>query len=101
MRADKTRRMRALIEALADHLEDGEALKAAELFREWNGGHSYGKGQRVRHQGRLYRCLKTHDAQPECDPRNDRELWMPVGVMPWETGEQATHHGIQKRGEVS
>ena len=33
MRESKARRLRALIEALADFLEDGEALEAPELFR--------------------------------------------------------------------
>ena len=48
MRADKARRMRRLIEALADHLEDGEALEAAELFREWNGWHRYRESHRAK-----------------------------------------------------
>ena len=101
MRADKARRMRRLIEALADHLEDGEALEAAELFRVWNGCHRYGKGQRVRHKGKLYRCLKTHDAQPKWVPGNCPDLWIPVGGKPCEQGEGAAQNGVQEWEGVS
>ena len=101
MRADKARRMRRLIEALADHLEDGEALEAAELLREWNRWHRYGKGQRVRHQGKLYRCIKTHDAKPDWNPGNCPDLWVPLEKKPCEQDEGAAQNGVQEWEGVS
>ena len=56
MRASKAMRLRALIEALAEYLEDREALEAPELFRAWDSEDEYQTGIRVRYEGRLYRC---------------------------------------------
>ena len=62
MKASKAKKLRALIEALADYLEDEEAVKAPELFPEWKGEGEYRAEQRVRYKGILYRCLmyRTH-----------------------------------------
>ena len=78
MRESKARRLRALIEALADFLEDGEALEAPELFREWDGGAVYEAGQRVRYEGILYRCLMDHTAQAGWTPTAAPSLWARV-----------------------
>ena len=78
MRASKARKLRRLIEALADHLEDWEALEAPELFRKWDGGEQYRKDQRVRCQGILYRCLRDHWSQPGEEPGGKSGLWARV-----------------------
>ena len=75
MRVSKARRMRRFIEALADHLKDEEAVEAPELFRKWNSEHSYEKGQRVRYEGLLYRCLQSHDARSGLNPVEAPDFW--------------------------
>ena len=108
MRESKARRLRALIEALADFLEDGEALEAPELFREWDGGAVYEAGQRVRYEGILYRCLQDHTAQPGWTPTAAPSLWarvliedpdtvpewvQPDSTNPYMKGDRVTHKG--------
>ena len=103
MRVSKARRMRRFIEALADHLKDEEAVEAPELFRKWNNEHSYGKGQRVRYEGLLYRCLQSHDAQPGWNPVDAPNLWAGVIALrewmqpgkenPYQKGERVIHSG--------
>ncbi len=108
MRASKARRLRAFIEALADFLEDGEALEAPELFREWDGGAVYEAGQRVRYEGNLYRCLQAHTAQAGWSPVDAPSLWaqvliedpdvipewvQPESTNPYSKGDRVTHNG--------
>ena len=108
MRESKARRLRALIEALADFLEDGEALEAPELFREWDGGAVYEAGQRVRYEGILYRCLMDHTAQAGWTPTAAPSLWarvliedpdtvpewvQPDSTNPYMKGDRVTYQG--------
>ena len=108
MRESKARRLRALIEALADFLEDGEALEAPELFREWDGGAVYEAGQRVRYEGILYRCLQDHTAQAGWTPTAAPSLWarvliedpdtvpewvQPDSTNPYMKGDRVTYQG--------
>ena len=78
MRASKAKRLRSLIEALAEYLQDGEALEAPELFRKWDGAAQYRKDQRVRYEGILYRCLQEHQAQAGWNPQDASSLWAQV-----------------------
>ena len=108
MRASKARRLRSLIEALADYLEDWEAVEAPELFRAWDSGGQYGKGQRVRHGGLLYRCLQEHQSQPGWSPADAPSLWtrvliedsdsipqwvQPDSTNPYGKGDRVMHNG--------
>ncbi len=107
MRASKAKRLRALIEALADFLEDEEALEGVELFPEWDGAGQYTAGQRVRYDGILYRCLQDHTAQAGWTPTAAPSLWarvliedpdvVPEWVQPGSTngymvGDRVRHH---------
>ena len=80
MRASKAMRLRALIEALAEYLEDREALEAPELFRAWDSEDEYQTGIRVRYEGRLYRCLQDHRTQPGWTPDAATSLWARVAI---------------------
>ena len=108
MRASKAKRLRTLIEALADFLEDGEAVEAAELFREWKGEGEYQADQRVRYKGILYRCLMSHQAQPDWNPEAAPSLWArvliedpdttpewvrPGSTNPYRKGDRVRHKG--------
>ena len=107
MKASKAKRLRALIEALADFLEDEEALEGLELFQKWDSSARYTAGQRVRHEGILYRCLQDHRAQPGWDPVSAPSLWarvliedpntvpdwvQPGSTNPYAKGDRVRHH---------
>lgn len=99
MRASKARRLRSLIEALADFLEDGAAIEVPELFRAWDSGAQYVKDQRVRYKGTLYRCLLDHAAQPGWNPADAPSLWTrvlveaPTVVPEWVQPESTNPYG--------
>lgn len=108
MRASKARRLRALIEALADFLEDEEALEGVELFPQWDGEAVYEAGQRVRYEGILYRCLLPHTAQAGWTPTAAPSLWarvliedpdtvpewvQPDSTNPYMKGDRVKHNG--------
>lgn len=108
MRASKVKRLRAFIEDLADHLEDGEALQSVELFRVWEGAAQYQIHQRVRYRGILYRCLMDHLSQDGWNPVDAPSLWarvmiedpntipawvQPDSTNPYAKGDKVRHHG--------
>ena len=108
MRVSKARRLRSLIEALADYLEDNEAVEAVELFPKWDGTARYTTDQRVQYQGVLYRCLTEHTAQPDWNPADAPSLWarvliedpniipewiQPDSTNPYAKGDKVTHNG--------
>ncbi len=108
MRASKAKRLRALIEALADFLEDEEALEGVELFQKWDSTGQFTAEQRVRYNGILYRCLQDHGAQPGWDPVSAPSLWarvliedpntvpdwvQPDSTNPYALGDKVRHLG--------
>lgn len=86
MRKSKEKRLRRLLEDLAEHLEDGEALESPGLFRIWSSEGRYRKGQRVRCGGKLYRCLSEHQAQLGQSPEDAPNLW--ARVLPGARGRE-------------
>jgi hypothetical protein len=102
--------MRAFLEALANFLEDNEALEAVELFQPWRSDGSYQRGLRVQHQGVLYRCLQDHQAQQEWNPVDAPSLWArvliddpnsaPAWIQPDSTNPYAKGDRVMHRGRV-
>ena len=61
---ERARQLRAIIEEVAETLEDEVAVESAELFPLWNGeGVEYIVGKRVRYENKLYKVLQTHTSQ--------------------------------------
>lgn len=94
MTRDKALALRALIEKAAVSLDDGDALKAVELFPAWAADTEYTLNQRIRYDGKLYRCVQAHTSQPDWTPDATPALWTEVaepGTIPvWKqpTGAQ-------------
>lgn len=65
---DRARELRAIIEGKAQEFGEAEALQAVELFPAWREGKSYADGERVRHNGVLYRVITAHEAQDAWTP---------------------------------
>lgn len=87
----------ALAKMQAVELDDGQALKVPALYDEWSGkGVKYygpddpdGNPQtRLRFQGTLVKCLKTHTSQPDWAPNAAPSLW--TVILPGQDGSGVT-----------
>lgn len=105
---ERARELRAIIEGKAQEFGEAEALQAVELFPAWREGTVYAEGQRVRHNGELYRVLTAHDAQEAWTPDAAPSLFARVltaedgTALPWQQpdstnayakGDRVTHNG--------
>ena len=106
---EKARALRPIIEkAVSATLSDTEALEAVSLFPAWASGKSYAAGDRVKYNGKLYKCLQAHASQADWTPTAAPSLWAKVlipdpGTIPeWEqpestnpymAGDKVTHNG--------
>lgn len=82
-------KVRAVMDAAGAMLTDDQALTVSALYPLWEDSSAYDQGQRVRHDGALYRCLTAHTAQPDWMPSAAPSLWAKVltdpsgAVLPW------------------
>lgn len=89
----KAMALRALIEKSTTSLDDEDALKGVELFPKWAEGEAYAIGDRVRHEGILYKCLIAHTSQSDWIPSDAISLWArvlipdPEVIPDWEQPE--------------
>lgn len=106
---ERAREIRKQIESLSNYLTDEEAVESTELFPAWNETGSYVTGDRVRHNGTLYKVLQSHTAQadwaPEAAPSLFAEVlagqdgtaigeWVqPDSTNPYNTGDKVTYNG--------
>lgn len=89
-------------------MEDEEALESKELFPEWQNDTEYFVGDRVRHEGTLYKCLQSHTSQDDWTPDNAVSLWaavlipdpdeipewvQPDSTNPYGKGDRVKHNG--------
>ena len=70
--------LRSMIERASASLSDEDALEAVELFKSWYSGISYIVGERVRYDGKLYRCEQAHTSQVGWEPPVTPALWTEV-----------------------
>ncbi len=77
---DKARHLRPLIERAAVSLPDEDALEAVELFPVWQADTEYAADERIRYEGKLYRCVQSHTSQAEWTPDATPALWTEVAL---------------------
>jgi chitodextrinase len=83
-------RMQPYLQKGAQTLDDADALAIETVYPEWRVGESYAAGDKVQHDGVLYKCLQDHVAQEGWTPVDAPSLWAKVlipdpGVIPeWE-----------------
>lgn len=85
--------LRSLIEKAAVSLTDEEALTGIELFPAWKTETSYEATERVRYDGKLYRCEQSHTSQASWTPDITPALWTPVSIDEYPDWVQPT--GVQ------
>ena len=82
MKRSKLMMLRAMIEKSATSLPDEDALEAVELFPAWAAGKTtginYAVGDRVRYEGKLYKCVQAHTSQIGWEPDKTPALWTEV-----------------------
>jgi hypothetical protein len=78
MTREKAYKLRELIVKAAASLEDEDALEGVELFEEWETERAYLMGDRVRYNGKLYRCEQGHTSQEGWEPDVTPALWTQV-----------------------
>ena len=91
-------KLRDLIHKAAISLSDEDAVDGVELFPLWEVDTAYTVGQRIRYEGKLYRCEQAHTSQESWTPDVTPALWTevaPPGVIPvWRqpTGAQDAYN---------
>ena len=103
MTRGKAKQLRALIESLAITLDDTTALTGVELFPVWATDTAYVVGDRVQHNGVLYKCVQAHTSQADWMPDATPALWVIVSVEEWPEWIQPTgaHDAYDKDAKVS
>lgn len=71
---------RGKIETAASTMSDATALTAVELFPAWVVGKTYAVGDRVQHDGTLYKCIQAHTSQSDWMPDATPALWKTVSL---------------------
>lgn len=85
MTRQKAYQLRALIEKAAISLSDEDALNGVELFPTWQIDVQYVLDDRIRYNGRLYKCVQAHTSQQDWTPDVTPALWVDVaepGTIP-------------------
>lgn len=81
-REDAVRYRRILVRQ-AQELTDEDALTVPMLFERWKTDTDYTAGERIYHEGVLYRCVQGHTSQDSWTPDLTPALWTPVSVDEW------------------
>lgn len=97
------------IEAAASTMADETALTAIELFPAWAVGKAYVVSDRVRYNGKLYKCVQAHTSQADWMPPAAPSLFaevlpgqggtgigewkQPDSTNPYQKGDKVTHNG--------
>ena len=71
-------KIRELIEKAAAALEDSDGADAPMLFPRWKAGAQYAAGDRVYHDGALYKCVLAHVSQTNWEPQTAHSLFSRV-----------------------
>lgn len=96
-----------VLDELLPLLTDEQAEQVPQAFPAWVAEKSYAVGDRVRDDGKLYRCVQAHTSQEGWEPHSTPALWVrtsPEGEIPeWEqptgaqdaynTGDKVKHNG--------
>ena len=86
----KAKQLRQLIERIAVTLDDETALTGVELFPAWAVGKAYAIGDRVQHNGILYKCVQAHTSQADWKPEATPALWVVVSIEEYPEWVQPT-----------
>ena len=103
---EQANKIRQDINVLTTSLTDEQGLALVSLFEPWT-LKAYAIGDRVKHQGKLYKCVQAHTSQsdwlPNATPALYSEVTPPGSIAPWAQpfgahdayaiGDKVTHNG--------
>lgn len=78
MKREHAYKLRDMMHKAAASLSDEDALDGIELFPVWMSETSYTLGERIRYDGKLYKCVQAHTSQAGWEPPNVPALWTEV-----------------------
>lgn len=71
---------RRKIEHASAWANDADALEMVELFPKWTYPKAFIAGERIQHNGILYKCIQPHTSQEDWAPDVTPALWIRVSV---------------------
>lgn len=80
MKREHALKLRQMIVKASVSLPDEDALEAVELFKAWAADTAYAADERIRYDGKLYRCVQSHTSQTEWTPDQTPALWTEVAL---------------------
>lgn len=100
---DLTKQSEYALRAVAATFTDDQALNCILLFPAWSGaGVAYKKGERLRHEGKLYKVLLDHTSQADWVPGSAPSLYVEVSdpAIEYPEWKQPTGaHDAYKKGD--
>ena len=108
MTREEAQKIIEAIVTLRESANDTDALNAVALYPAWREGVEYKTGQRVRHDGTLYKVLQDHTSQADWTPDAAPSLFakvlipdpdvipeweQPGSTNPYSKGDKVTHNG--------
>lgn len=80
----KRERAYAIIEAIKkvrEELTDEAALEHIALYPDWEIGKNLTVGERIEHEGKLYKVVQSHTAQEGWEPNSLPALFEPIDIV--------------------
>ena len=108
MKRDEAKAIIAALVSLRSLATDEMALEVPAIYPKWRDGVEYEAGERVMHDGVLYKVLQAHASQPSWKPNEAPSLfatvltaddgaplaWVqPESTNPYMKGDRVTHNG--------
>lgn len=108
MTREEAQKIIEAIVTLRESANDTDALNAVALYPAWREGVEYKTGQRVRHDGTLYKILQDHTSQADWTPDAAPSLFakvlipdpdvipeweQPGSTNPYSKGDKVMHNG--------
>lgn len=105
---EQAQAIRAAMDKAGGMLTDEQAAKVPALYKAWEIGVDYAVGDKVQHNGVLYKCLQPHTSQETWNPADAPSLWakvlvpddgtiaeweQPESTNPYMKGDEVTHNG--------
>ena len=59
-------------------VDDNTALRMREFYPDWETGHDYPVGFKLKRGGKLWRCVQAHTSQAGWEPENAASLWTEI-----------------------